>query len=62
MTGSSRVTFAALLLSVAVLMAGNGLQGGLLLVRASLEDFSPAGIALVSSGYFMASLRSKHRQ
>lgn len=53
MTGSSRVTFAALLLSVAVIMAGNGLQGGLLLVRASLEDFSPAGIALVSSGYFM---------
>jgi MFS family permease len=46
------VTFGALLLSLAVIMVGNGLQGTLIIVRASLEGFSPEAIGLLTSGYF----------
>lgn len=42
----------ALLLSVALLLMGNGLQGTLLPVRANLESFSPAEIGILGSAYF----------
>lgn len=46
----------ALLLGVALLMLGNGLQGTLLGVRASLEDFSTAITGVLMSGYFVGFL------
>jgi len=42
---------AALLLGVAFLMLGNGLQGTLLGVRGAIESFSAIEIGLVMSGY-----------
>jgi len=42
----------ALLLSAAILLTGNGLQGILLPVRAELEGFSTVAIALIGSSYF----------
>lgn len=42
----------ALLVSVAILLTGNGLQSILLPVRAGLEGFSTVEIALISSCYF----------
>jgi MFS family permease len=42
----------ALLMSVAILLTGNGLQGLLLPIRANLEGFSTIEIALVGSCYF----------
>ncbi|MGE5768499.1 MAG: MFS transporter, partial [Bacteroidota bacterium] len=42
----------ALLLSVALLLMGNGLQGTLLPVRANLEAFSPTDIGILGSAYF----------
>ena len=44
---------AALLLSVAILLLGNGLQGTLLPVRAQLEDFSSVEIGILGSSYFL---------
>ncbi|MEK9969552.1 MAG: MFS transporter [Ferrovibrio sp.] len=44
---------AALLLSVALLLTGNGLQGTLLPVRASLEDFGALSIGVMGSSYFV---------
>lgn len=44
---------AALLLGVALLLAGNGLQGTLLPVRASLESFSAIEIGILGSSYFL---------
>ncbi len=44
---------AALLLSVALLLMGNGLQGTLLPVRASLEAFGALEIGLLGSAYFL---------
>jgi len=44
---------AALLLSVAILMTGSGLQGTLLPVRASLEDFSTIAIGIIGAAYFL---------
>ena len=44
---------AALLLSVAFLLLGNGLQGTLLPVRAQLEDFSSVEIGILGSSYFV---------
>ncbi len=44
---------AALLLSVALLLMGNGLQGTLLPVRASIEAFSALDIGLIGSSYFL---------
>jgi len=43
----------ALLLGMGLIMLGNGLQGTLLGVRASLEHFSTTVIGLVMSGYFI---------
>lgn len=43
----------ALLLSVAMLLMGNGLQGTLLPVRAQLEDFSALDIGVLGSAYFL---------
>ncbi|SHO46432.1 MFS transporter [Desulfopila aestuarii] len=43
----------ALLLGMGLIMLGNGLQGTLLGVRASLENFSTTVIGLVMSGYFL---------
>ena len=43
---------AALLISVSILLAGQGLQGTLLPVRASLEDFSTVAIGAMGAAYF----------
>lgn len=43
---------AALLLSVALLLMGNGLQGTLLPVRAQLEDFGSVNIGILGSFYY----------
>lgn len=43
----------ALLLSVALLLTGNGLQGTLLPVRASLESFSPLSIGVLGASYYI---------
>ncbi len=43
----------ALLLSVALLLMGNGLQGTLLPVRAQLESFSTLDIGVLGSSYFL---------
>ncbi len=42
----------ALLLGVALLMVGNGLQGSLLGIRATLEGFPTAATGILMSGYF----------
>ena len=47
------VPIATLLLSVAFLLMGNGLQGTLLPVRAQLEDFGALNIGILGSSYFM---------
>lgn len=44
---------AALLISVALLLMGNGLQGTLLPVRASIEEFSKLDIGVMGSAYFV---------
>ena len=44
---------AALLLSTALLLMGNGLQGTLLPVRASIEAFSAIDIGIMGSAYFV---------
>src|SRR5437764_9416101 len=46
----------ALLLGIAILMLGHGLQGTLLGVRASLEGFPPAVTGIVMSGYYVGLL------
>jgi MFS family permease len=43
----------ALLISVALLLMGNGLQGTLLPVRANLEAFSATDIGVLGSSYFL---------
>jgi len=43
----------ALLLSIVILVLGNGLQGTLLGVRAGLEGFSPEAVGILMSGYFV---------
>jgi MFS family permease len=50
---SSVAPIAALLLSVAFLLMGNGLQGTLLPVRANLESFASAEIGLIGTAYFI---------
>src|SRR3546814_7837309 len=42
----------ALLLSVALLLTGNGLQGTLLPVRASLENFGELSIGVLGASYY----------
>jgi MFS family permease len=44
---------AALLIGVSILLAGQGLQGTLLPVRASLEAFSTFSIAIIGAAYFL---------
>lgn len=44
---------AALLLSIALLLMGNGLQGTLLPVRANIESFSQIDIGVMGSVYFL---------
>lgn len=44
---------AALLLGVAILLAGQGLQSTLVPLRANLEDFSTIGIGLMGGAYFL---------
>lgn len=44
---------AALLLGVAILLAGNGLQGVLIPFRAGVEEFSSLTIGLIGAGYFL---------
>lgn len=43
----------ALLISVSLLLMGNGLQGTLLPVRASIESFSAIDIGILGSSYFL---------
>ena len=43
---------AALLIGVSILLTGQGLQGTLLPVRATLEDFSTVSIGLMGAAYF----------
>ena len=44
---------AALLVGVSILLTGQGLQGTLLPVRASLEDFSTLSIGIIGAAYFL---------
>lgn len=44
---------AALLIGVAILLTGQGLQGTLVPVRAGLENFSTISIGLIGAGYFL---------
>jgi MFS family permease len=44
---------AALLLGVAILLTGQGLQGVLLPVRATLEDFSTVSVGFIGATYFL---------
>ena len=44
---------AALLIGVAILLTGQGLQGILVPVRAALENFSTIAIGLIGAGYFL---------
>ena len=46
----------ALFLGIALIMLGNGLQGSLVGVRATLEDFPTAVTGIVMSGYFIGFL------
>lgn len=43
----------ALLLGIAIMMVGNGLQGSLLGVRANLEGFDATTIGIIMSGYYL---------
>lgn len=42
----------ALLLGVLLLMVGNGLQGSLIGIRGSIEQFSTTELSIITSGYF----------
>ena len=46
----------ALLLGVLLLMIGNGLQGSLIGIRGSIEEFSTGQLAIITSGYFVGFL------
>ena len=50
---SALAPVAALLLSVALLLTGNGLQGTLLPVRANIEAFAATQIGLIGTTYFI---------
>ncbi len=53
MTAAAFAPITALLLSVALLLMGNGLQGTLLPVRANLEAFTATDIGILGSAYFL---------
>ena len=44
---------AALLISVSVLLTGQGLQGALLPMRATIENFSPIAVGAMGAAYFL---------
>ena len=44
---------AALLISVSILLTGQGLQGALLPMRATLESFSPLAVGAMGAAYFL---------
>jgi MFS family permease len=46
----------ALLLGVFLLMVGNGLQGSLIGIRGSIEDFSTGELSIITSAYFVGFL------
>lgn len=46
----------ALLLGVLLLMVGNGLQGSLIGIRGSIEQFSTAELSIITSAYFVGFL------
>lgn len=50
---SALAPVAALLVGVAILLTGQGLQGTLLPVRASLEAFSTVSIGVIGAAYFL---------
>lgn len=50
---TSIIPLTPLLLSVAILLMGNGLQGTLLPVRAGMEAFAPVEIGILGSAYFL---------
>ncbi len=50
---TSLAPIAALLLSVALLLMGNGLQGTLLPIRANIEAFSTLDVGIMGSSYFL---------
>lgn len=50
---STLPAIAALLLGVALLLLGNGLQGTLLPLRAQIEAFDPLSIGVLGSSYFL---------
>ncbi|WP_417520009.1 MFS transporter [Minwuia sp.] len=49
-------SFSALFFGIALMMAGNGLQGSLLGLRASIEGFETGVLGIVMSGYFVGFL------
>lgn len=53
MVRSALTPVAALLLGVSLLLTGQGLQGTLLPVRATLENFSPLSIGVIGAFYFL---------
>jgi MFS family permease len=50
---SALAPVSALLLSVSILLMGNGLQGTLVPVRANLENFSSIALGLLGTAYFL---------
>lgn len=44
---------AALLISVSILLTGQGLQGALVPMRATIEDFSPIAVGAMGAAYFL---------
>ena len=44
---------AALLISVSILLTGQGLQGALLPMRATIESFSPIAVGAMGAAYFL---------
>lgn len=48
-------SIAALLLGVALLLLGSGLQGTLLGIRGSIEAFSPLVIGIIMTAYYVGS-------
>lgn len=53
MVRSALTPVAALLIGVSLLLTGQGLQGTLLPVRATLENFSPMSIGVIGAFYFL---------
>ncbi|MEQ9491057.1 MAG: MFS transporter [Alphaproteobacteria bacterium] len=51
--GRDLVGVSALLISVAFLLTGNGLQGTLVPIRGNIEQFGPFEIGLLGTGYFV---------